>query len=101
MIQCISMACVAAITIAGLLVMVRVVTIEQVVNGIMRGFLVVLGFMFVLGIVRKLLAVIVLPGLLLLKNFFIFSGFIALLIVVAAAVTGFVAHRFKKRREGN
>lgn len=105
MIGCLSALCVLGVTVFGLLIMVQGVTVEQLMNGIGKEFLIALGLMIACCLVTTVLApvaVAILSQLFhWLKSLLQWLSILAGAVFALWAVTGFVAARVMKRAGKN
>ena len=93
---CMSALCSLVLVIVGILMIIRVITLEQFMSAVGRAFSLVIGLLLTLCLLKNLLATVVIPGLLLVEAVFIWASVIALAILVVVFVTDIVITRFMK-----
>jgi uncharacterized membrane protein YkgB len=101
--HCVSAVCVLGVVIVGLLVMVRIVTLEQLGNGIWRGFLFIVIALVTLCFLKGLLLPILTLALVTLKHMIWWVLMAGLVIIVAMILLRILVSQFTKwlRRRGN
>jgi hypothetical protein len=92
--QFISVLCVLAVVILGLLVMTRVITFEQLVSGVGRFLPFVIGLLVALCFLKAVLVAVIVPWLVSLKAVFLWLvlavlGIITLVLIVRITISKF------------
>ena len=95
--QCIFVFCMLGIVILGILVMTQAITLEQLVDAAGRLFLVLLGSLITLCLLRVLLIAVILPWLLSFKNMFFWLALAALAVLALALVVRITVSKLKSR----
>jgi len=83
--QTISAFCVLGIVILGMLVMTQAITFDQLVSGVRRFLIVVIGILVVLCFLKAILVTVILPWLVSLKAALLWLA-VAVLVVIALAL---------------
>lgn len=101
--QSISAVCVLGIVIVALLTMTRTISMKEAAHAVGRVFLVVVGVLFALCLLKPLLVTGVTAALWLLKSLVLWLAVIAVVIIVLTLVVRILISRFKNSfaRRGN
>ena len=93
--QAISVFCVLGIVTLGVLVMTRVITFEQLVSGVGRFLLVVIGMVVALCFLKAILVTVILPWLVSLKAVFLWLVLAVLVVIALALIVRITISKFQ------
>jgi hypothetical protein len=96
LIQCLSAVCMLGVVIVGLLVMTRVISLEELGNGIVRGFLVTALALIGLCVLRGVLLPVLISWLVTLRQMSSWVAIVALAVIALVFAVRMLIFRFQQ-----